>query len=102
MSKHNKTITPELPKSYEQLQYVNEQLKRNLAALDKMLNARISRSVDIETVLISMAQGKLPLPSKQDCRVMALRLGTPKAEWSDLVVHHQWQGFQGGVDASKH
>lgn len=102
MSLPNTTTTPELPQSYEQLQYENEQLKRNLAALDKILNARISRSVDIETLLIRMSQGQRPLPNQQDCLVMALSLGTPKSEWSSIVANHQWQEVAGGENDSTH
>lgn len=63
------------------------------AELDKMLSARVSRCGDIEAVLLNMANGKLPLPNQQDCRVMALRLGTPKKEWSEIVKNWQWAGF---------
>ena len=58
------------------------------------LAARISRSTDIEQHLFNVANGKAPLPSKQDCRVMVLRLGTPKAEWSDAVRDHKWENAQ--------
>jgi hypothetical protein len=60
--------------------------------LDKSLSARISRSVDVEQILFDMANGKLALPSKQDCRVLALRLGTPKKEWSAQVAEHKFIG----------
>jgi hypothetical protein len=82
----------DLLKKYENQQQLIEQLQASLANLDKILNARISRSVDIETLLIRMCQGQRPLPNHQDCGVMALRLGTPKNEWSDIVAKHQWQG----------
>lgn len=60
--------------------------------LDKSLSARISRTVDVEQILFDMANGKLALPDKQDCRVLALRLGTPKKEWSLSVAEHKFRG----------
>ena len=60
--------------------------------LDKTLTARFQRTGEIEQILFDMANGKLPLPSQQDCRVLALRLGTPKAEWSKQVKDHKWEG----------
>jgi hypothetical protein len=102
MSQKNTTIRRSAPISYSEQKQLIEQLQQRVATLDKMLNARISRSVDIETLLISMAQGKLPLPNHQDCRVMALRLGTPKAEWSGIVASHQWQEVAGGSNDSTH
>lgn len=62
--------------------------------LDKTLTSRLQRTGEIEQVLFDMANGKLPLPSQQDCRVMALRLGTPKAEWSEQVKEHKWEGHE--------
>lgn len=47
--------------------------------------ARANRVVDIENYLINVAKGNKPLPTAEDCKVMALRLGTPFAEWSDYV-----------------
>ena len=60
--------------------------------LDKTLTRKINQSAEIEQILLDMAAGKLPLPSQQDCRVLALRLGTPKKEWSAAVAEHQWEG----------
>lgn len=68
----------------------NGELQDKVERLDKMLNARVGRSVDIEAVLIDMANGKLALPEKQDCRVLALRLGAPKKDWSDIVKEHKF------------
>ena len=62
--------------------------------LDKSLSARISRSVDVEQILFDMANGKLALPNQQDCRVLALRLGTPKKEWSTQVADHEFIGAE--------
>lgn len=73
--------------------------------LDKALSARITRSADVEQILFDMANGKLALPSKQDCRVLALRLGTPKKEWSVQVAEHKFSiaqvaGFSVHTDGS--
>lgn len=68
----------------------NGELEDARAALDKQLSSRISRTVDIEDLLLKMANGKLALPDKQDCRVLSLRLGTPKKDWSDIVKNHQF------------
>lgn len=48
--------------------------------------ARANRVVDI---LINVAKGNKPLPTAEDCKVMALRLGTPFAEWSDYVKEYK-------------
>lgn len=53
-----------------------EFIQQGRDALDKALNSKINQSAEIEQVLLDMATGKLPLPSKQDCRVLALQLGT--------------------------
>lgn len=49
--------------------------------------ARANRVVDI---LINVAKGNKPLPTTEDCKVMALRLGTPYAEWSDYVKEYKY------------
>jgi hypothetical protein len=46
-------------------------------------NAELNRRVEIENVLAMMAQGKRPLPTREQCRIMALRLGTPKELWGE-------------------
>jgi len=69
-----------------------EKLERNLRVLDNQHNKQISRRVDVEQTLFNMALGKLPLPSWQDCRIMAIRLGTPKEEWPEIVKNHTWEG----------
>ena len=43
----------------------------------------LNRRVDIENELLLISQGKLPLPSREDCKIMALKLGTPKQYWKD-------------------
>lgn len=59
--------------------------------LDKVLSERINRTVEIETILFDMAAGKLALPTAQDCRVLAIRLGSPKKEWSDDIRNHEFK-----------
>lgn len=52
------------------------------------LSDRVNRSVDIEQHLFDVANGKrLPL-TKQDCRILALRLGTPRKMWTEQMKHH--------------
>ena len=51
---------------------------------------RINRSVDIENRLINIYVGKQPLPTRKDCLIMALRLGTPREYWGDVVKNHVW------------
>lgn len=52
--------------------------------------ARANRVVDIENYLINVAKGNKPLPTAEDCKVMALRLGTQYAEWSDYVKGYKY------------
>jgi len=68
----------------------NGELEDARQSLDKLLSARINRTGDIEATLLEMATGKLALPTQQDCRVLALRLGTPKKDWTDIVKNHQF------------
>lgn len=49
----------------------------------------LSRRVATENVLFSYVE-KGAQPTTQDCRIMALRLGTPKELWSDVVKNHKW------------
>lgn len=42
---------------------------------------QINRRAGIECELLDIANGKRPLPSREDCRVMALKLGTPREYW---------------------
>ena len=37
----------------------------------------------IEEQLLDIANDKAPLPTREDCRVMALKLGTPKEYWPE-------------------
>jgi len=91
---------------------VQEQIDALKAERDgsaKLLSARIARSADVEQILFDMANGKLAPFNAQDCRVLALRLGTPKKDWSEKVAEHKFavarvEGFSlntdGTVDAT--
>ncbi len=39
--------------------------------------ARLNRSVEVETVLFNCAAGKREMLSRQECRELAVKLGTP-------------------------
>jgi len=58
---------------------------KHLIGCAKALNRRVS----IETILLDMSQGRRPLPDKEECRILALKLGTPKEEWSQLLKDHK-------------
>lgn len=49
----------------------------------------LNRRVEIENQLLRMANGKEPLPSKSECKIMALKLGTPKKYWRRGWVEKQ-------------
>jgi len=55
----------------------------DLDNLDKIINRR----VDVENYLFNVSIGKKTL-SKEDCKILALRLGTPKENWTDKVKNH--------------
>lgn len=61
-----------------------------MSNLDKILNERISRSVDVEDTLYKIAAGKLEVPDAEGFRVLAIRLGTPKKQWSDEVKNYEF------------
>lgn len=63
-----------------------KQLETALEFNAKMVNQR----VDIENLLISVAQGKHPPLTAEDCKILALRLGTPKELWTDVVKKHKF------------
>lgn len=71
-----------------------DQAKAALSASEPVvlegLDAIISRRADIEQRLFNVANGKAPMLTKTDCRIMALRLGTPKDQWTDIVKKHKW------------
>ena len=72
-----------------QAELTSVKMARN--SLDDLVNDKISRSVDIENYLLAVAEGKAPPLSPRDCRIMALRLGTPRKHWTDVVKNHKWK-----------
>ncbi len=64
------------------------------AANDKAASERISRGVDVEQILFDVANGKRPALTQQDCRILALRLGTPRKQWSEQMINHIFGGYQ--------
>jgi hypothetical protein len=56
--------------------------------MNETLSDRINRSVDIEQHLFDVANGKRPPLTKQDCRILALRLGTPRKMWTEQMKNH--------------
>lgn len=69
------------------------QLKQRLADCDRVISGHEdsnNRRVAIEQLLLDAAVGKIPQLSPQDCRVLSLRLGTPKEYWSDDVKNHKF------------
>lgn len=61
-----------------------------MSDLDKILNERIARSVEVEDVLYKIAAGKLAVPDATGFRVLAIRLGVPKKQWSDEVKNYEF------------
>lgn len=53
--------------------------------LDGIVSENIARRCEIEQHLMNVATGKAPLLTAQDCRILALRLGTPKAQWNATI-----------------
>jgi len=43
--------------------------------LDELLMARIGRSVTVENILLKMYKGNSPLPDKDKCKELAMKLG---------------------------
>lgn len=58
---------------------------RNRLALWRDQPAELNKRAQIESFLLECAAGKRPLPDAATCRWLALRLGTPKAYWSDAL-----------------
>lgn len=79
-------------------QLVDQQvLKDHITAVQNSnysLMEAINRRVDIETYMILASKGSLPLPDKEDCRMMALILGTPLRHWSKLLRKYEF-GLRG-------
>lgn len=58
---------------------------RYLNSADQAMHRLINQSAEIEQRLLDMSAGKRPLPTKEECRFLALALGTPKSYWSDKL-----------------
>ncbi len=58
-------------------------VKRGLSRLRLIFRhgAELNRRVAVEKELLDMAAGKIPLPDREQCRIMALKLGTPRQYW---------------------
>ncbi len=54
------------------------------------LAEQIDRRCTIENKLFAVAEGRHPPLTKEDCRVMAIRLGSPKNYWSDYIRNYKW------------
>jgi NCAIR mutase (PurE)-related protein len=54
------------------------------------LSELINRRGIIEQHLFMIAAGKSPLPTAEDCKVMALKLGTPRSQWGDFLNNYEW------------
>jgi len=48
-----------------------------IETLDKMLRLRFQRSAPIEEALMQIGMGKRDLPSREECREWAVKLGVP-------------------------
>jgi len=70
----------------EELEAQVSYLLRDSDDIASMLNRRVS----IENHLALAYQGKLRLPTKEDCKVLALRLGTPRKYWNDYLVNYKF------------
>lgn len=71
-----------------------KQLAAERDTLDGIVSENISRRCEIEQHLMNVATGKAPLLTEQDCRILALRLGTPKAQWNDAIKKYKFGGLQ--------
>jgi len=69
-----------------------QRAEQTIHELDRVLNERISRSVDVEAMLYEVVGGKRSLPSLEDCRHMANCLGAPKAKRTEHVRNYVWRG----------
>ena len=49
------------------------------------MSEQLNRRVGIESYLLQCYEGKKPLPNKEVCRWLALRLGTPQEHWDDWL-----------------
>lgn len=67
-------------------------LQQRIAELEAIVSENISRRADIEQHLLNVATGKAPPLTAQCCRILALRLGTPKKQWADVVKNYKFTG----------
>ena len=54
-----------------------ERLRSALERIDKMLRLRFQRSAPIEEALMQIGMGQRDLPSREECREWAVKLGVP-------------------------
>lgn len=88
-----------------------EKAEADLAALRTLLAAaqtanlshteRLNRSVDIENYLINASKGNRELPNAEDCKVIALRLGTPYEQWTDYLKKYKYGAKNAAQTAKK-
>lgn len=51
----------------------------------------LKRRVAVEQILFDVANGKRQPLSQEDCKILALRLGTPEEMWSDATKKHEFR-----------
>lgn len=70
------------------------ELSRTVSTLDAQINRVLNERVDIENILSLVGAGKLPLLTARDCQVLAIKLGTPKKHWSDVIKNYKLENLQ--------
>jgi len=45
----------------------------------------INQITEVEIYLLDCSRGKKPQPTRAVCRILSLRLGTPKQYWSEYI-----------------
>lgn len=85
------------PEDYRDLQAKFDQLQTELfnerkksADLSKQNGRILGERCHVEQHLMDVATNKKPIPNRQDCRILALRLGTPKSQWNEALKGHQF------------
>lgn len=51
--------------------------------------SELNRRVEVENILLMMAQGRRQLPDQKECRILALKLGIPKRHWPEQCRKHK-------------
>ena len=46
----------------------------------RLYEKSLKRRVEVEELLFDMARGKVPLPTQEQCREMAIKLGVPNRQ----------------------